>query len=185
MLKTILTILIAIGSISFGFAQGTIAPDLKQTQVRITILPLGLSLEQKLGEKQTLALAGGLQLGAYAYTSSNNGSGTEFYAAPFFAGEIRNYYNRKFVKKELEQNSGNYVALAFGYSGNRLGDAENVIFENSYENSFFVGPVWGFQRNYKTGFHLNLSIGLGYQDGEYLDGGVKIISTGGIGFFLR
>ncbi|MDW3211889.1 MAG: hypothetical protein R8N23_18610 [Reichenbachiella sp.] len=184
MLKTILTILIAFGSISFGFAQGTIAPDLKQTQLKITILPLGASLEQKLGKKQSLNLAGGLQLGAYAYSSSN-GSGTEFYAAPFFTGEIRNYYNRKFVKKDLEQNSGNYVALAFGYSGNRLGEAENVIFENSFENSFFVGPVWGFQRNYKTGFHLNLSIGLGYVDGEYVDGAVKMISTGGIGFFLR
>lgn len=185
MMKTILTFFIVLGSVSLGWAQGTIAPDLKQTQIRITILPLGLSLEQKLGEKQTLALAGGLQLGAYAYTSSSNGSGTEFYTAPFFSGEIRNYYNRKFVKKELEQNSGNYVALAFGYSGSRLGNDDGVIFDKSTENSYFVGPVWGFQRNYKTGFHLNLSIGLGYVDGEYLDGGVDFISTGGIGFFLR
>lgn len=185
MLKSIFITVILLGCCGMVLAQGTIAPDLKNTQARMTILPLGFSVELKLAEKQTLSLAGGLQMSYYAYSDTYQGSGSEFFMSPFLTGEFRNYYNRKFVKKELEQNSGNYVALAVGYSGKRLGNNENAIFINSNENSFFVGPVWGFQRNYKTGFHLNLSIGLGYSSGEYLDGGVRLISTGGIGFFFR
>lgn len=185
-MKSILVIILIFGCTNVLVAQGTIEPDLADTQVKATLLPLGLALEQKIGDKQTLNIGVGAQLTFYSYNDSFQGSGTEVFLTPFVTGEFRNYYNRKQVKKELEQNSGNYVALLGGYVMERFGGNDDaVILIDSFENSFFIGPVWGMQRNYQTGFHLNLSIGLGYQSGDYLDGRVGIISAGGLGFYFR
>lgn len=178
--------LVLITTTQHSFGQGTIAPELNKTQIRATILSLGVSVEQKLGEKQSFNLIAGMQPGFSSYTEVPGGTEYDFYVAPFVTGEIRNYYNRKYVKKELGPNSGNYVALAAGYNMSRINnDKGKDFYEESYENSFFVGPVWGIQRNYKNGFHLNFSIGLGYQSGEHLDGAIRTISTGGIGFYFK
>ncbi|MEP2025014.1 MAG: hypothetical protein ABJH98_15005 [Reichenbachiella sp.] len=186
MLKSILSALVFITTATtLAYSQNSIAPELKSTQVRVTILALGISVEQKLADKHSINLIAGLQPGVATYTLVPDGTQYEFYIAPFVTGEIRSYYNRKSVKKELGPNSGNYFALAAGYYMDRIiNDTGRDYYDESYENSFFVGPVWGIQRNYKTGFHLNLSIGLGYQQGDYLEGAVRIISNGGIGLYF-
>ncbi|MEM9895295.1 MAG: hypothetical protein AAF789_02900, partial [Bacteroidota bacterium] len=41
---------------------------------------------------------------------------------------------------------------------------DDLIQDTDLDN-FTIGPVWGIQRNYASGFHLDLSIGLGYITG--------------------
>ena len=167
------------------FAQGAIATELRTTEVRAMVVCPGISIEQKMGNQLTFNLIAGIQPGISTYTVVPDGTKFEFYVAPFVSGEFRNYYNRKSVKKELAPNSGNYFGLAAGYNMNRIiNDTGKDYYDDSYENSYFVGPVWGFQRNYLNGFHLNVSVGLGYYQGDYMEGSIKMISTGGIGFYF-
>lgn len=178
----ILTFFVVVSSTVFGQE----SPELTNTQVRATFLPLGISLEQKVGGMQTIAIAAGLQVSFYAYSDTFAGSGSEFFLAPFISAEFRNYYARRRVKKkDLGVNSGNYVALAAGRVMERIGGSENSFLLNSQENSSFVGPVWGMQRNYASGFHLNFSIGLGYQSGDYFESGIGFIGTGGLGLYFK
>jgi len=49
-----------------------------------------------------------------------------------------------------------------GYRFKSIADnAENGI-SSRLENSYYLGPVWGIQRNYQSGIHLGLSIGGGF-----------------------
>lgn len=177
--------LFLIGYSQTSLAQGTIEPEIKSTQIRAMVLCPGISVEQKLGDQLTINMYAGLQPGLSSYTVEPDGTRFEFYVAPFVDGEIRAYYNRKKSKKELGPNSGNYFALAAGYNMKRIiNDSGKDYYDESIENSYFVGPVWGIQRNYLNGFHLNISVGLGYQQGDYVEGGITMISSGGIGFYF-
>lgn len=186
MLKsTSICVAIILASVQIAFCQGSVTTELKPTQVRALFLSPGFSIEQKLSNKHSFNLIAAIQPGVSTHTIEPDGTQYEFYIAPYVSGEIRNYYDRKQVKKELASNSGNYFALAAGYYMNRIiNDSGNEYYDESYENSFFVGPVWGFQRNYLNGFHLNISVGLGYQQGEYIDGRITMITNGGFGFYF-
>lgn len=186
MLKsTSIWLAVVLASVQIAFCQGSVTTELKPTQVRALFLCPGISIEQKLSNKHSFNLIAAIQPGVSEHTLEPDGTQYEFYMAPFVSGEIRNYYDRKQVKKELAPNSGNYFALAVGYYMNRIiNDSGKENYDESLENSFFVGPVWGFQRNYLNGFHLNISFGLGYQQGEHLDGRVGLITNGGFGFYF-
>jgi len=70
---------------------------------------------------------------------------------PFFKAELRYYYilnYRQDMGKSIDNNSGNYFS-----------------FYNLYyfmDNSYFIGPTWGIQRN-KNIFYFGLNLGGGVQ----------------------
>lgn len=159
--------------------------DLKPTQFNVNILELGAAFEAKVGEKQSLFLSLGILPSAYAETNSNGNSYSYFALTPRFRAEFRGYYDRKRVKKSLNQNSGNFVGLTTGYVfdtiADNLGDGE--VFAAS--NAFYVGPVWGIQRNYKNGFHFGLTLGYGVMTGQNTEATGVLINDVTIGFVLK
>ncbi|MEM8893332.1 MAG: hypothetical protein AAGC88_02070 [Bacteroidota bacterium] len=147
-------------------ASAQIAVDLAPTQFSVNIIPLMAQFEARVGEKQSVTLGGGL--GYSLYYSNVNGNGDfEAYTTPFVSASLRNYYNRKSVKKNnLKRNSGNYVALLVDYQFDTYVDLGILGSGETDLNSYSIGPVWGFQRNYGSGLHFDLSIGLGYTGGQ-------------------
>lgn len=82
-----------------------------------------------------------------------------------FEGAYRYYYNfekRTSKGKNTSRNSANYVALTTFFASDDpiIGDLE---IDTDYIGQ--VGPVWGFQRTYNSGFNLGLELGLGYTFG--------------------
>ena len=147
-----------------SFSQGT-EVTLDPIQINANILPLMAHLEAKLSEKQSVTVGGGLAYSAY-YENINGEENFEAFTTPFITGSVRNYYNRKKVKKDnLRNNSGNYIGIYSGYQFDTVVDAGLITTKTSLD-SYFVGPVWGIQRNYASGIHLDVSIGFGYQGGQ-------------------
>ena len=134
-----------------AWAQERIPVELQNTQFNLNILDPSLSFEKRINDNQSFTLATGL-----------TGIGDEDGASlnPFIRGAYRNYYLRKRVKKELEPNSGNYIGVLTGYNFGAITD--NIESGSTrLSNSYYLGPVWGIQRNYKSGIHLGLSLGAG------------------------
>jgi len=72
------------------------------------------------------------------------------------------------VKKELNPNSGNYIGLVTGYYFDSIAESSDAItFRQS--DSFYLGAMWGIQRNYQSGIHLGFSIGGGFGTGQNMD----------------
>ncbi|GEM_PF-2642931 len=140
--------------------------DLAPIQFTVSLLPLMAHIEGKVSDKQSLTFGGGL--GYSAFYSEVNGEGDfEFFSTPFLTASFRNYYNRKFVRKDnLKQNSGNYIALLGNYQFENLVDLGVLGTGETGLDSFSIGPVWGIQRNYGSGIHLDLSVGVGYRVGQ-------------------
>ncbi|TVZ25732.1 hypothetical protein JM83_0661 [Gillisia sp. Hel_I_86] len=139
-------------------AQDQKSPEVSNKVFSVNFLTPGLELESKLSEKTTIDL--NLTTG-FALTGGSNRD-TEFGIFPTFESQYRFYYNlEKRMKKgkNIENNSGNYVgAMASIRSGKPIiGDIE---FEDDF--AVFLGPVWGLQRYYGSGFKLNLNLGAGY-----------------------
>ena len=99
---------------------------------------------------------------------------------PFISGSYRNYYPRKRVKKDLRPNSGNYVGILTGYRFNSIADNAEYDISDRLENSYYLGPVWGIQRNYQSGIHLGLSLGGGFAVGSSSD--IYFTGVGGFEF---
>jgi len=80
---------------------------------------------------------------------------------PGFESQYRYYYNferREDKGKKTSENTANYITGIFSVTGG------NALIGNlNYENDYgaFVGPAWGLQRVYESGFKLNLNLGLG------------------------
>ncbi len=102
-----------------------------------------------------------LDLGiGFAYHRSTY-SGDAFGIFPGFEIQYRHYYNfekRADRGRKTSENSGNYVAAVTSITGGKplVGDLE---YDNDY--GVFIGPAWGLQRVYDSGFKLNLNLGLG------------------------
>ena len=174
-------------SIFTANAQGN-QVTLDPLQITASALPLMVHAEAKVGAKNSFTFGGGLAYSGYLEVVNGEES-FEFYSAPFLTSSFRNYYKRRRVNKNnLQNNSGNYVGLLSYYTFKSIVsiDSDNV-FETD-ENSFSIGPVWGFQRNYASGIHLDFSIGLGYMWvenlGDILDdvNGVTIVSGFELGY---
>ena len=88
----------------------------------------------------------------------------------------------------MKNNSGNYVGLFYQHQFEPFGSTSDPLEQRARDkvtNVFAVGPVWGFERNYASGIHLGLSIGVGYTNGEHQNGG-ELTLVGGfeLGFVL-
>ena len=141
-----------------------------QTSVEDGILSLnlltpGIEYEHGLTNKTTLNLRGGT---GFAYLKSSAGNGFEgFGIYPIFNLQYRYYYNfekRLNKGKVIRNNNGNYIALS-----GALQAGEPVIGNLKYNTDYFglVGPVWGLQRYYGSGFKLDLNLGAGYGFNEF------------------
>lgn len=149
------------------YAQDRIPVELKEDQFYISILDPGFTWEKKLTDKNSLTF--GVGLSTYGDESSSPFD-DDFGVSlnPSISADFRNFYPRKRVKKDLNPNSGNYVAVRAGYIFDSI--ADNIDGGTTeISQSFFMGPVWGIQRNYKSGIHLGFSIGGGFATGKNTD----------------
>lgn len=154
MKKVLLFVTVILFSVN-SFGQETSEETNSQFSLNL-ILP-SLEYEIKTGRISTVDL----QLGAgFGYHKS--GSQSEFGVLPAFRSSYRHYYNlnkRSEKGKKVSENSGNYIA-AIGtiQSGNPIiGD-----YTLNYGYAASIGPAWGLQRVYNSGFKLNLNLGAGF-----------------------
>ena len=171
MKKPVLVIIILLACTTLVKSQERIPVELSNTQWNLNILDPSVSFEKSLGDHQSFTLAAGLTGLADEDGASLN---------PFVRGSFRNYYFRKKVKKELNPNSGNYVGLLTGYNFDAIAD-DIEVGTTRHSNSFFAGPVWGIQRNYKSGIHLGFSIGPGFgidRDSDFYFTGIGAFEFG-------
>lgn len=136
----------------------SLSQDIKtDNQFSLNLLAPSAEYEFSVSDNTTIDLDLGVGF-AYHY-SSITGENYGFY--PGFEGQYRYYYNfekRADKGKKTSENSANYIAgVASITSGKPIfGDLE---YENEY--GAFIGPAWGLQRVYNSGFKLNLNLGLG------------------------
>ena len=89
-------------------------------------------------------------------------SQTSYGVLPAFQSSYRYYYNlnKRLEKgKKVSENSGNYIA-AIGTIQSGKPIVGDYTLNNDY--SVLIGPAWGLQRVYNSGFKLNLNLGAGY-----------------------
>ncbi len=175
-MKKILLLLFTFSSIT-AFSQDASVSDKSILSVNI-VLP-GLEYESALSKETTLNLNLGF---GFAYRSGVFGEGYGVF--PAFIGQYRWFYNlekRLEKEKSIDNNSGNYLALyAVAQSG------EPLIGDLSYRAKIFgtVGPAWGLQRYYGSGFKLNLNLGYGYGFNDLGDSGFSPIIGIRLGWLL-
>lgn len=135
-----------------GFSQTS-----TNSQFSLNILAPSAEYELAVSNNSTIDMNLGV---GFAYHNSNYfGSSYGFY--PGFEGQYRYYYNfekRADKGKKTSENSANYIAGVASITGGKpiIG---NLEYENDYGG--LVGPAWGLQRVYNSGFKLNLNLGLG------------------------
>ena len=131
--------------------------SVKDGLLSVNILTPGLEYEFGLSNSTTLDLRAGSGI------AFGTGSSGDFFGIfPVFSAQYRYYYNFKNrieKNKTVKNNSANYIAL----SGN-LQSGKPIIGNIEYTADYFgvVGPVWGLQRYYGSGFKLDLNLGAGY-----------------------
>lgn len=166
--------------------------NLSDNQLNANIIPITLTYEKKIDSNKSFALSAGIipTVVAETRTSAFN-STTEVYAflQPYITGTFRNYYSRNKVKKNnLRNNSGNYIGVLYAHRLKPFGSTDDIFEQRVLDrntNVFIVGPVWGIERNYASGIHLNLNLGFGYTNGEFLNtGDVDFIADFTLGFVL-
>ena len=178
-MKTIFTFILFISSF-YLFSQDRIPAELNEVQINLNILEPSVMLEKRLTDKQSLTLA----LGFNTISGKDAVDDVKFGLSPSLRASYRNYYPRKKVKKELRPNSGNYIGLVAGYNFGTIAGSKDVG-KYSQENAFFLGPVWGIQRNYKSGIHLGLSFGGGFITGSNTDFDFTGVGSFELGFVIN
>lgn len=129
---------------------------------KVNLLTPSIESELGLTKKTTLDL----KLGTGLQISGGTGRKTDWSFFPFAELQYRYFYNlekRVSKNKRTTNNSGNYVALSTA-----IHSGKSMFGNANYAEKYFagIGPVWGMQRSYKSGFSLNLSggLGLGFSD---------------------
>lgn len=127
------------------------------SQFSLNLLAPSAEYELAVSDNSTLDMNLGI---GFAYHKSSY-SGEAFGIFPGFEAQYRYYYNfekRADKGKKTSENSGNYIAGVASITGGKpiIGDLE---YANEYGG--FVGPTWGLQRIYNSGFKLNLNLGIG------------------------
>ena len=154
-MKKVLLCVTVILFYSNSFAQET-SPQ-TNSQFSANLLMPSLEYELSTGTNSTIDLL----LGAgFAYRKTNGKS--DYAVFPSFQAQYRYYYNlnKRLEKgKKVSENSGNYItALAQFTSGKPI--LGGLTSKADY--GIVIGPAWGLQRVYNSGFKLNLNLGAGY-----------------------
>ncbi|MGA8853736.1 MAG: hypothetical protein WB492_06125 [Christiangramia sp.] len=126
-------------------------------QFSLNLLAPSAEYELAVSDKSTVDM--NLGVGFAYHKSSYSGEAFGFY--PGFEAQYRYYYNfhkRADKGKKTSENSANYIAGVASVTGGKP-----IIGDLHYRNDYggFVGPSWGLQRIYNSGFKLNLNLGLG------------------------
>lgn len=177
--KTLLTLAVILTSFTVAKAQGEQPAIVSKNLFKINFLAPGLEYERGLTESTTLNIntSLGFEIGYNSITGLNT------YLYPSLGLQARKYYNlnkRNEKGKNAAFNSGNFIALsAFGSTPSILNN-ENRVNEASYG----VGPVWGMQRNYNSGFNLTLTLGAGYFKSSLGDKSISPLMGLGLGFLI-
>lgn len=136
------------------------------TVFRANVLNPGLSYEIPIAPKQTILMFGGLHTSFGFGYSSSLGTTTSFGLNPIIGAEYRYYYNgrkRRDKGRRTALNSMNYLAPVYNviFSDYQI-DEEASVEESSIRPVHTIGAVWGFQRNYKSRFSLDINLGGAY-----------------------
>lgn len=129
---------------------------------KITFLEPGLAQEIAIGNSTTIMLRAGLT--ATLAVDEYDDEITGLLPRIFGSSSLRTYYNfkkRNEQEKNTTNNSANYVGLLALYSTKPL--TKRTDYDLDLNNPILnLGIVWGMQRNYPSGFSLDLNIGPGY-----------------------
>lgn len=141
------------------FAHFNVVGQEPQTTQQLSLNILMPSIEWELPSTQSTSVV--LELGTgFAY--AKNWSGEAFGAYPIVSSEYRYYYNfhkRQEKGRKVTDNNGNYLAGLLKF---RSGKPFIGELEISDDYALTLGPVWGMQRVYDSGFKLHLYAGAGY-----------------------
>ena len=153
---------------------------LTQNQWSATFLLPGVEYETAVSRNSTISLRLGTGFG---YTSGMYRE-TEFGIFLNLRGQYRYFYNfqkRLEKEKKISNNSGNYLGLHSAFSSGNpiIGELETVV---NYSGQ--VGPVWGLQRVYNSGFKLNLFLGAGYAFNDIGGSGISPILGFSLGWLI-
>lgn len=178
MKKLVFTVIIA--ALSLGlFAQEDQRFTTEGGIFKINIIPLNFSYELATGNQQTITP----QVGFHANVMGHD---ENFYYSvnPVLSVFYRNYYNmEKRVKKgkRTAKNSANYFGGMAIYNFSALTTSMNE--KGDASNFFYIGPMWGIQRNYKSHISLGLYFTMGLAQkrfGTVIEGGFEFT----FGFWL-
>lgn len=155
-MKKILTAIFLFNALLLSAQNHTNGVEKQMFKVNLLLTP-GLEYEVGISENATLDFRLGTGL-LYVETNGDGESGIFL----TLEGAYRYYYNfekRASKGKKTSGNSANYVAMTtyIAHGDPILGDLDTDI---DYVGQ--VGPVWGFQRTYNSGFNLGLELGVGY-----------------------
>ena len=161
---TKITFLFFFGLSTSCFAQEKLQADIVNI-TKATFLNLGISYEKRVAKCQSILGQTFMNTSISIGYSSSLGNTSSITFDPALSFQYRYYYNyerRQRKGKRTEMNSLNYLSPTIEtiFSKNRISTSHYI--ENSRRPISTVGIVWGFQRNYKKRFSLDLNLGLGY-----------------------
>jgi hypothetical protein len=177
--RPLLTLALLLTTFQVAQAQDEQPATVAKSLFKINFLAPGLEYERGLNESMTLNIntSMGFEIGYNSITGLNT------YLYPSLGLQARKYYN---LDKRIEKgknaafNSGNFIALSVGGSTPSILNNENRVNEVSYG----IGPVWGMQRNYNSGFNLTLTLGAGYFKSSLGDKSISPLMGLGLGFLI-
>lgn len=155
----------------FGQSSSQKEPPAVESQIwKFHFLLPGLEYERRLGNTTSININPFIGLGY----SSNFVFGDAWLVQPSLDVQLRQYYNlykRSTKGRRVTGNSANFLALSV------FGIGRSIVDKQDFRNHYYygLGPVWGFQRTYKSKFNLSFSTGP-----AFISDGV-----GGEGFILR
>jgi hypothetical protein len=135
--------------------------------LKVNFLSPGLSYEKSISStsKQSVFLSAFLSPVVQIGISSSIGNSSSLRFEPTAAVQYRYYYNfnkRAAAKKEVSNNNLNYFAPIYKLSFSKRTFFDNYVLETKNKPIHKIGAVWGFQRNYKKHFSIDINAGAGY-----------------------
>jgi transposase-like protein len=153
-------ILLSLSTKSFSQSKSTL-----NDIVKVTFLNPGVSYEKVITKNQTLFGQAFMNTSLSVGYSGALGNTSKIYLEPAFTLQYRYYYNynrRENKGKRTAMNSLNYLSPVLETVFSKKAILSNSYFEDKPRAINKLGVVWGFQRNYKSRFSLDLNIGLSY-----------------------
>ena len=146
------------------FCQGKTQPDITDV-TKVTFFNPGFSYEKRMGKFQSLYAQAFMSTSFAVGFSDALGFSSSIHFDPAFTLQYRYYYNsaqRQAKGKRTEMNSLNYVSAIFQTVFSNVNISSSYLPEEKNRAVNILGVAWGFQRNYKKRFSLDLNLGIGY-----------------------
>ncbi len=145
------------------FCQGTEKPDITDI-AKITFFSPGISYEKRIGNYQSLYGQIFMNTSFFLGYSEALGVTSGIHLDPAATLQYRYYYNavtREAKDKRIEMNNLNYVS--FILTTTLITEKIKLVdyTEKDHRDLKELGIAWGFQRNYKSRFSLDLNVGVG------------------------